>query len=265
MGTLARMTELKLEDFALFLFVGFFAQLTDAALGMGFGVISSSVLLFQGVSPPVVSAAVNAAKIPTGSAASLSHWRHGNIDRSVLISLAISGAIGGITGALLLASLKGFYLNSLIAGYLLILGSLVILRGVLGRAPRVLPSKKLGLIGSAGGLIEGIGGSWGPVVTTGLLGTGVEPRRAIGSSAVAELVVSITVLVSITLALSSQHIGEAHDITGLIGPIAGLVCGGVPAAFFGGHIAKIAPRRPLTIAVGVLALGIGIYRTIALI
>ena len=29
------------------------------------------------------------------------------------------------------------------------------------------------LIGFAGGLIEGIGGSWGPIVTTGLLGAAV--------------------------------------------------------------------------------------------
>ena len=38
-------------DFWAFALVGFFAQLVDGALGMGFGVISASVLLAQGVPP----------------------------------------------------------------------------------------------------------------------------------------------------------------------------------------------------------------------
>jgi uncharacterized membrane protein YfcA len=43
-------------------------------------------------------------------------------------------------------------------------------------------------------------------------------------------------------------------------PVAGLVLGGIPAAVMGGYLSKIAPKRPLTIAVGLLAFCIGIYR-----
>jgi uncharacterized membrane protein YfcA len=42
--------------------------------------------------------------------------------------------------------------------------------------------------------------------------------------------------------------------------VAGLVIGGIPSAVVGGYLSRIAPRRLLTLAVGGLALGIGLYR-----
>ena len=45
-------------NFWLFAAVGFVAQLVDGALGMAFGVISTSVLLSLGVSPANASAVV---------------------------------------------------------------------------------------------------------------------------------------------------------------------------------------------------------------
>ena len=47
-------------------------------------------------------------------------------------------------------------------------------------------------------------------------------------------------------------------------PVAGLVLGGLPAAVVGGYLSKIAPKRPLTIAVGLLAISIAIYRSLTM-
>ena len=69
-----------MHEFWAFALVGFFAQLVDGALGMGFGVISASVLLAQGVPPALASASVNAAKLPTTGTAALSHYLHKNLD-----------------------------------------------------------------------------------------------------------------------------------------------------------------------------------------
>lgn len=74
------------------------AQLEGSALGMGFGVISSSVLPAQGVPLPSVSACVNAAKGPTGLASDFSHTLHGNIDRWLFAQLALAGFAGRIVG-----------------------------------------------------------------------------------------------------------------------------------------------------------------------
>ena len=70
-------------DFLAFMFVGFLAQLVDGALGMGVGVISSSILLAQGIPPALASASVNAAKLPTTSTAALSHTYHRYINWSI--------------------------------------------------------------------------------------------------------------------------------------------------------------------------------------
>src|SRR3546814_4867589 len=67
---------------ALYVLVGFGAQLIDGAIGMGYGVISTSVLVATGMPPAVASAAVHVTKMPTGIASGLSHWKFGNIDRS---------------------------------------------------------------------------------------------------------------------------------------------------------------------------------------
>jgi uncharacterized membrane protein YfcA len=45
-----------MQDFLLFLAVGFLAQIVDGALGMAYGVISSTVLLSFGVPPATASA-----------------------------------------------------------------------------------------------------------------------------------------------------------------------------------------------------------------
>ena len=83
------------SDLLLVALAGFFASMVDGALGMGFGPTSSSILLAAGISPGAVSASVNLAKMATGIAAALSHWRLGNIDKRLVLRLALPGnAIG---------------------------------------------------------------------------------------------------------------------------------------------------------------------------
>jgi uncharacterized protein len=249
-----------MSDFWTFALVGFFAQLIDGTLGLGFGIISASVLLGQGIAPALVSASVNAAKIPTTATAALSHIWNRNLDWSIVIALAVFGAIGGTLGMLLLTSLKGKALTTLITCYLFAIGGLIIWRGLKGTSPRILPASWKRLIGFVGGLIEGIGGSWGPVVTTSLLGSGVQSRFAIGSSNVAECAVSVVVFSAYLVAFHVGHWEGGTDWASVAYPVAGLVVGGLPAAMAGGWLSRIAPSRALTVAVGLLAISIGIYR-----
>lgn len=251
-------------DFFTFAVVGFFAQLVDGALGMGFGVISSALLLSQGVPPPLVSAAVNAAKLPTSGTSATSHYLHGNILPEVVRPVLICGAIGGILGALLLTSLKGPWLQVLTICYLVVVGGLILIRAVRGVAPALVGRGRYRAIGFSGGVIEGIGGSWGPIVTTGLLGSGVSPRYAVGSSNVAELAVSLGVFLVLVGTYSAGHWGGESDWQSMIMPVLGLTVGGVPAAIYGGKLARITPQRPLTFAVGALAIGVAIYRAVTL-
>jgi uncharacterized membrane protein YfcA len=170
-----------LDTFLDFALVGFIAQLVDGSLGMGFGVISSAVLLAQGVPPPLVSASVNAAKMPTGGTAALSNYYHKNINWQIVAALAIFGSIGGILGAIVLSGLKGPMLQYLVNGYLILIGSLIVIRTLYNTVPKVPGANRFRAIGFVGGLIEGIGGSWGPIVNTSLLSAGVPSRYAIGA------------------------------------------------------------------------------------
>ncbi len=243
-----------------FAIVGFIAQLVDGSLGMGFGVISSAVLLAHGVPPPLVSASVNAAKLPTGGTAAISNYYHQNINWQIVKALAVFGTIGGLIGATVLSWLKGDALLYLVNSYLILIGCFVVYRGVTGIAPALIKHSRFRLIGFAGGLIEGIGGSWGPIVNTGLLGSGVPSRYAIGSTNFSEFIVSAFVFATLTISYYFGWWGHEIDWTAVRASVFGLALGGLPAAFFGGWLAKMAPRRPLTIVVGLFAIGVAIYR-----
>lgn len=251
-----------MDVFWAFAIVGFLAQLIDGALGMGFGVISSSILLGQGIAPALVSASVNAAKIPTTGTAAFSHFINRNLDRHTVIALCVFGSLGGVVGMSVLTSLKGPWLNYLVMAYLYFIGVLIIWRGVTGRSPRLLSASYKRLVGFIGGVVEGIGGSWGPIVTTSILGSGVESRYAIGSSNFSEFVVSVVVFSAYTVAFAVGHWDVGDDWRAMAYPVAGLVVGGIPAALAGGWLARVAPKRPLTVAVGMLAVGIAVYRMV---
>ena len=225
-----------MSEFLVFALIGFVAQLIDGALGMGFGVISSSVLLGLGVPPALASASVNAAKIPTTATAALSHLYHRNVDRGTVLALCLFGTLGGIIGMALLTSLKGQVLTVLITIYLLLIGGLILWRGITGIAPSVIPAARKRLIGFAGGLIEGIGGSWGPIVTTSLMGSGGESRYVIGSTNFAEFFVSTAVFGAYIFAFWIGYWQGGTDWHTVALPVAGLVVGGLPAAFFESHL-----------------------------
>ena len=81
-------------NWIIFAFVGSTAQLIDGSLGMGFGLTSSTLLLTLGTSAAVASAAIHFAEIGTTLASGVSHWHAENIDKKILVRLAIPGGIG---------------------------------------------------------------------------------------------------------------------------------------------------------------------------
>src|SRR5688500_14647884 len=111
-----------MENLALVALAGFAASMVDGALGMGFGPTSSSILLSTGLSPAAASATVNIAKVATGMAAAVSHWRFGNIDRRLVLRLAIPGAAGAAIGTTVLANVDGKTIRPYLAVLLMAVG-----------------------------------------------------------------------------------------------------------------------------------------------
>ena len=93
----------KLIIFAL---VGFGAQLVDGAMGMGYGVTSTSLLLLAGLTPVVASASVHLAELGTNIASALTHWKLGTSTGALSPGSGFPGAVGAFAGATFLSKLS---------------------------------------------------------------------------------------------------------------------------------------------------------------
>lgn len=255
-----------MDDFLLFLFVGFLAQIVDGALGMAYGVISSTVLLSFGVPPAMASASVHAAEVFTTAASAGSHAVNKNVNWKLFVPLAIGGCVGGGIGAFVLTSIDGAVLKPYIAAYLAFMGVVILYRAWKGKSRRSFPAKASGPLGLVGGFLDAIGGGgWGPTVTSALVGSGNEPRVSVGTANTAEFFVTSTISAAFLAALLSGHWEHAEGIATHASSVLGLVAGGLIAAPFAGVIVKIAPPRVLTYAVGTLVLGLAGYQTLRLV
>ena len=240
------------SDFALYLLVGLAAQLVDGALGMAYGVTSTSFLLSLGVPPAISSTSVHVAEMFTTGASAISHFRYKNINKKLFKSLLIPGVLGAITGAYLLSDvIDGDFVKPYIAAYMLVLG-LIIIRKALQKNLVKNKTKKIGILAAAGGFLDSIGGGgWGPIVTSTLLGQGRDPRYTIGSVNAAEFVIAFAsgVTFLIFTGVSSWQV------------VSGLIIGGVIAAPFGAMLVGKIKRKPLMLIIGALVIGLSV-RTI---
>ena len=231
--------------------VGALAQSVDGALGMAYGVISSSVLLAFGVPPAMASASVHGAEVFTTAASAGSHIWHRNIDWRLLVPLAAAGVIGGCLGAYVLTGIEGDVIKPFIVAYLAIIGAYIVWRAGHEIRPRRLPSWFMAPLGAVGGFLDAVGGGgWGATVSSSLVASGQEPRRAIGTVNTAEFFLTVAISATFVWAMATGHWAEAGALENHASAIGGLVAGGLLAAPFAGLIAKRVPRRPMTYAVG---------------
>ena len=237
---------------------GFMACLVDGALGMGFGPTASSILLGSGLSPAATSTTVNLAKVVTGLASGVSHWRFGNVDRSLVLRLAIPGMVGALIGVTVLTNVDGDALRPILAALLMIVAIRILVR--YGRLKPVsaatatadaeahksepLPewnSRGTAIAAGAGGVTNGMIGAWGPVVTPFLLHRGLPPRFAIGSVNTAEVAVAVVASGSLLAKLGSSGLD--------IGVVLAMLIGGVLAAPLAAYVIRFLPARGLGVAV----------------
>jgi uncharacterized membrane protein YfcA len=254
-----------METFMLFVVVGALAQAVDGALGMAYGVISSSVLLALGVPPAMASASVHGAEVFTTAASAGSHIWHRNVDWRLLLPLAIAGVIGGCLGAYVLSGIEGAVIKPFIVAYLGVIGAYIVWRAGHDIKPRRLPSWGMAPTGLVGGFLDSIGGGgWGPTVSSTLIAAGQEPRRAIGTVNTAEFGLTVAISATFVWALMTGHWTEAGALQHHAAAVGGLVVGGLLAAPFAGLIAKKVPRKVLTYAVGALLLALAGFQGLQL-
>lgn len=232
--------------------VGFLAQVIDGALGMAYGLTSSSFLLAAGAPPIMASGATHLAEVFTTGISGVSHLRMGNVNKKLFLSLVIPGITGGLIGTYVLSSIDGSVIKPWINAYLLLMGLYVLSKAFKRiilvktdvRPTRVAPLALFGSFMDATG-----GGGWGPIVTTSLVGSGHDPRTTIGSVNFAEFF--------LTVAVSAAFFSILDDSVWLI--VGGLVMGGMFAAPFAAYITRHVKTRFLLVLVGTLISGISLY------
>jgi uncharacterized membrane protein YfcA len=238
-----------MERLLVFVAAGFLAQLIDGSLGMGFGVIGTSVLVAAGASAAAASAVIHAAKIGTALVSGASHWRFGNVHWRTVLLIGIPGAVGAYAGATLLSSVDGKQFAPITAGILFILGGYMLARFAFGMTrkptdPSHLKPHFLIPLGAVGGVVDAIGGGgWGPVTTPTLMTVGrMEPRKAIGSVSLSELLVAIAATLGFMM-----HLGPEEVEWNAVGA---LLLGAVIVAPFAAWVVKVMAPRVLGTFVG---------------
>jgi uncharacterized membrane protein YfcA len=238
------------SEFYWFILIGLGAQLVDGALGMAFGLVSSSVMLSMGIPPAAVSASVHTAEVFTTGASGVSHLVAGNVDKRLFLRLALPGAVGGVVGAYVLTQLPGEAIRPFIYGYLLILAVFILLRAAGRLVPRQ-EVKRVPVLGFFAGLLDASGGGgWGPVATSTLLARGGQARTTIGTVNAAEFVVTLAVSITFLLSMGLQYLNI----------VAGLLIGGMMAAPLAAVLVKRVKERWVLVAVGVLVLSISLFQ-----
>ena len=237
-----------------FIVVGFLAQLIDGALGMAYGVSSTTFLLGLGVPPAAASMSVHTAEVFTTLVSGLSHLKLGNVDLKLFKVLVIPGVLGGIVGAYILTSMPGNVIKPLVSVYLLVMGLVIIYKVFFKKHQARDVSSHLRLLAVIGGFFDAIGGGgWGPIVTSTIVARGHNPRFAIGSVNLSEFFVTLAQVITFVVTLGTV------DWTTVLG----LIIGGVVAAPAAALVCKKIPARALMTIVGVLIIFLSI-RTIYL-
>lgn len=227
---------------------GLVAQFVDGSLGMGYGLTSSTLLIFAGLSPAAASASVHLAEVGTTALSGVAHHRFGNVDWHAVRRIAIPGGIGAFLGATLLSSLSTESAKPLASTLLFTLGIYVLLRFLLGKQ-RVSRKGQPGLrflapLGLIGGFVDATGGGgWGPVTTPTLLADGrLAPNRVVGTVSASEFIVAISASAGFFTALGGEVLRMEF--------VAALLAGGFIAAPIAAYMVRHLNPRLLGVIVG---------------
>jgi len=243
--------------FYYFLGAGFVFALIDGAIGMSYGVTSTSFSLAMGIPPASASMGVHLSEIMSNGIAGWMHYRMGNINWKLFKMLLIPGIIGAVTGAYLLSSLEHYsqYTKPFVSLYTLILGIVILSKAFKTGVKRTTEKiKNIPLLGLGGGFIDAVGGGgWGSIVLSTLIAGGRHPRFSLGTVKLSRFFIALMSSITFFTMLNSHH-WEA---------VAGLVIGSAIASPIAAKISNRISAKAIMIAVAVIVILISI-RSIAI-
>ena len=219
-----------MKKLIVFAFIGFLAQLIDGALGMAYGVTSSSLLLAFSIAPAVASASVHLSEVVTTAASGVSHIKFGNVDKKMVYKLIVPGSIGAFLGATFLSNIPGELAKPYVSIFLLLLGVYVLFRFLFNYKPTVengkatLTRKQSIPLGFIAGFMDATGGGgWGPIATPVLLTkNGMSARKVVGTVDTSEFAIALSASIGFFISLGWSQVNWFW--------VTALIIGGVIAA-----------------------------------
>ena len=234
------------KSFLMMLLCGFLAQMADGSLGMGYGTISTTFLLANGVNPAIVSSRVHSARVFSSGVSGYSHHRFGNFNKKLFKALVVPGVVGAIIGATLAfyAQKYSYWVRIPVSLYTVYLGFFIIRKGFKKSNPKN-KVKRAGWLASVGGFTDAFaGGGWGSLVTSTLISKRRSPRYVVGSVCLAEFFVVLASSITFFILLKSIPLTD----------VAGLIIGGLIAAPIAAKLVGKLPLKTMFILVGTLVI-----------
>lgn len=236
--------------FYLFLVAGFIFAMIDGAIGMSYGVTSTTFSLSMGVPPASASTAVHLSEILSNGIAGLMHYRMGNVNMKLFRMLVIPGIIGAMSGAYILSSLEEYskYTKPVVSFYTLILGIVILRKALHIAGKKKHAGKKIRNIrglGLFGGFIDAVGGGgWGSIVLSSLIAGGRHARFSLGSVKLSRFFVAFMSSLTFVTMLKGLH-WEA---------VGGLVLGSAIASPIAARVANKISAKSIMVAVGIIVI-----------
>jgi siroheme synthase-like protein len=234
--------------FYYFLGAGFIFSMIDGAIGMSYGVTSTTFSLSMGIPPASASMGVHLSEIMSNGIAGWMHYRMGNVNWKLFKLLLVPGIIGAVTGAYLLSSLEHYamYTKPVVSVYTLILGTVILTKAInINRKRTKAKIKRISLLGMGGGFIDAVGGGgWGSIVLSTLIAGGRHPRFSLGTVKLSRFFIALTSSLTFITMLNGKH-WEA---------VAGLVIGSALASPVAARISNKISAKAIMFSVAVIVI-----------
>ncbi len=234
--------------FYYFLIAGFIFAMIDGAIGMSYGVTSTTFSLSMGIPPASASTAVHVSEILSNGIAGWMHFRMKNVNMRLFWLLMIPGVIGAMLGAFLLTNLEEYnhITKPLVSLYTLILGVVILLKALRVNRKRIgAKIKNIRFLGFGGGFVDAVGGGgWGSIVLSSLIAGGRNARYSLGTVKLSRFFIALMSSVTFLTLLNDVY-WEA---------ILGLVIGSAAASPIAAKLSSRISVKAIMMAVGLIVI-----------
>ncbi len=232
--------------FYYFLVAGFIFSMVDGAIGMSYGVTSTTFSLYMGIPPASASTAVHLSEIMSNAIAGWMHFKLGNVNKKLFKLLVVSGSIGAVVGAYMLSTFEHYnmYIKPMVSIYTLILGLVILSKALKSQRKRVGDKiKKIIPLGLGGGFMDAVGGGgWGSIVLSSLIAGGRNSRTSLGTVKLSRFFIAFLSSITFITMVNGLH-WEA---------IVGLIIGSAIASPIAVRVSNRISAKTIMVCVGII-------------